>query len=148
MRGVDARTYLIIGDGECNEGQIWEGLMLAAHKKLDNLIVFCDNNGQQLDGYVKNVLDTGDLAAKFASFGFFTQSVNGHDPDAILQAIEKAKANTGAPSMIVLKTKKGYGCTFTEDQEFNHHVIFTEEQMREALAVAQATLEKEAAACR
>jgi transketolase len=136
MRNQDARTYLIIGDGECNEGQVWEGLMLAAHKKLDNLIVFCDKNGQQLDGYVKNVLDTGDLAEKFAAFGFFTQSVGGHDTAAIEKAVQAAGTNKGAPSMIVLNTKKGWGCTFAEDQEFNHHIAFTPEQMAEALEVA------------
>jgi transketolase len=140
LRGFDARTYLIVGDGECDEGQVWEGLMLAAHKKLDNLIVFCDKNGQQLDGYVKDVLDTGDLAAKFASFGFFTQSVNGHDTAAIenaaLAAVKEGAASH-RPSMIVLNTKKGYGCTFAEDQEFNHHIAFTEEQMNGALAAAR-----------
>jgi len=149
LRGYDARTFLIIGDGECNEGQVWEGLMLAAYRKLDNLIVFCDKNGQQLDGYVKNVLDTGDLAEKFRAFGLFTQSVDGHDPDAILQAVERAKAHTGEPSMIVLNTKKGYGCTFAEDQEFNHHIAFAAEQMREALEAARKRLDsaREAAVC-
>jgi transketolase len=144
MRGTDAKTYLIIGDGECNEGQVWEGLMLAAHKKLDNLIVFCDKNGQQLDGYVKNVLDTGDLADKFQAFGFFTQSVNGHDTAAIEKAVLTATRNTDRPSMIVLNTKKGFGCTFAEDQEFNHHIAFTPEQMAEALAAAQKKLEEAA----
>jgi len=137
MRGMDARTYLIIGDGECNEGQVWEGLMLAAHKKLDNLIVFCDKNGQQLDGYVKNVLDTGDLADKFRAFGFFTQSVDGHDTAAVEKAVQTAISNKGAPSMIVLATKKGYGCTFAENQEFNHHIAFTDEQMTQALEAAE-----------
>jgi transketolase len=142
MRGIDAKTYLIIGDGECNEGQVWEGLMLAAHKKLDNLIVFCDKNGQQLDGYVKNVLDTGDLAEKFAAFGFFTQSIDGHCTEAVEKAIQAAIANKGAPSMIVLNTKKGCGCTFAENQEFNHHIAFTPEQMAEALAAAEKRLEE------
>ena len=142
LRGQDAKTYLIVGDGECNEGQVWEGLMLAAHKKLDNLIVFCDNNGQQLDGYIKNVLDTGDLAEKFRAFGFFTQSIDGHDTAAIAKAVEAAIGRKGEPAMIVLNTKKGYGCTFAEDQEFNHHIAFTPEQMGEALAAAQKRLEE------
>ena len=145
MRSQDARTYLIIGDGECDEGQVWEGLMLAAHKKLDNLTVFCDKNGQQLDGYVKNVLDTGDLADKFRAFGFFTQSVDGHDTAAIETAVQAAQTEGAAsrcPSMIVLNTKKGYGCAFAEDQEFNHHIAFTPEQMSEALAAAQKRLEE------
>ncbi|MCL2003429.1 MAG: transketolase [Oscillospiraceae bacterium] len=142
MRGCDARTYLIIGDGECNEGQVWEGLMLAAHRKLDNLIVFCDKNGQQLDGYVKNVLDTGDLADKFRAFGFFTQSIDGHDTAAVETAVKAAADNRKSPSMIVLNTKKGYGCTFAENQEFNHHIAFTPEQMTEALKAAQQKLEE------
>jgi transketolase len=144
MRGLQSRTYLIIGDGECNEGQVWEGLMLAAHRKLDNLIIFCDRNGQQLDGYVADVLDTHDLAEKFRAFRLFTQEVNGHDCGAIEQAVEKAKANNGTASMIVLNTKKGYGCTFAEDQEFNHHVAFTPEQMAEALAAAAKRAEEAA----
>jgi transketolase len=140
-----ARTYLIVGDGECNEGQVWEGLMLAAHKKLNNLIVFCDNNGQQLDGYIKNVLDTGDLADKFRAFGFFTQSVDGHCTAAIEKAVQAALRSEDSPSMIVLNTKKGRGCTFAEDQEFNHHIAFTPEQMAEALSEAEKRV-KEASA--
>ncbi|MDR1736805.1 MAG: transketolase [Oscillospiraceae bacterium] len=140
LSGFDARTYLIIGDGECDEGQVWEGLMLARHRKLDNLTVFCDRNGQQLDGFVKDVLDTSDLAEKFAAFGFFTQTVNGHDTEEIAAAVEKAKANKESPSMIVLNTKKGYGCTFAEGQEFNHHIAFTAEQMKEALEYAEKNL--------
>ncbi len=140
LDGKGARTFLIIGDGECDEGQIWEGALFAPAKKLDNLIAFCDKNGQQLDGYVKNVLDTGDLAAKFSAFGWFTQSVDGHDIGAVQDAVEKALQNTGSPSMIVMNTKKGNGCPFVMDQEFNHHVQFTKEQMAEAVAYAQQVL--------
>ena len=141
-----ARTFLCIGDGECNEGQVWEGLMLAAHKKLDNLVVFCDKNNQQLDGYVKNVLDTDSLAEKFKAFGFYTQHIDGHDIAAVREAIENAKGNVGSPSMIVLETKKGNGCVFAEGQEFNHHIAFNKEQMDEALAAAQARLDQARAA--
>ncbi|MDR0248986.1 MAG: transketolase [Oscillospiraceae bacterium] len=137
LMGYPSRTYLIIGDGECNEGQVWEGLMLAAHKKLSNLTVFCDRNGQQLDGYVKNVLDTGDLAEKFAAFGFHTQTVGGHDTERIVAAVNRAKAQTDLPQMIVLNTVKGYGCTFAEGVEFNHHIQFTPEQMKEALTYVE-----------
>ena len=139
----DSRTYLIIGDGECNEGQVWEGLMLASHKKLDNLIVFCDRNRQQLDGWVENVLETGDMAAKFESFGFYTQTINGHSTEEIAAAIAKAQAeNGGKPSMIVMNTVKGYGCALTENQEFNHHVAFTADDMENSLAAARERLEK------
>lgn len=142
----DAHVFLCIGDGECDEGQVWEGLMLAAHKKLDNLIVFCDKNNQQLDGYVKDVLDTDSLVDKFKAFGLYTQYVNGHDITEVREAVENALKNTGRPSMIVLETKKGHGCTFAEDQEFNHHIAFTQEQMDGALAVAQKRLEEARAA--
>jgi transketolase len=137
LRGTDARTYLILGDGECNEGQIWEGLMLAAHKKLDNLTVFCDYNRKQLDGYLEEVLDMGDLSEKFRSFGFFTQSIDGHDTAAIHTALQKTETTKGVPSMIVLNTKKGYGCTFAEDVYANHHIAFKQEQMDEAIAAAK-----------
>ena len=141
LDGQGARTYLIIGDGECDEGQIWEGALFAPHYKLDNLIAFCDMNGQQLDGYVKNVLDTGDLAAKFAAFGWSTQSVDGHDTDALWEAVQNAQNNTGSPSMIVMHTQKGYGCIFAENREFNHHIAFTEAEMDEAMAKAEGALE-------
>jgi len=135
--GSPAKTYLILGDGECNEGQIWEGLMLAAHKKLDNLVVFCDYNKKQLDGYLEEVLDMGDLAEKFRSFGFFTQSVDGHDTAAIEFALQNAARTKDVPSMIVLNTKKGYGCTFTEDVYANHHTVFTPEEMAKAIKAAE-----------
>ncbi len=137
---TDARTFLIVGDGECDEGQVWEGLMFAAHQKLDNLTVFCDRNGQQLDGYVKDVLDTTDLAEKFAAFGFYTQTVDGHDVDAIAEAVAKADAHKGAPSMIVLNTRKGNGCFFVEGFESNHHVQFTAEQIDESIHSAEKRL--------
>ncbi len=140
LDGAGARTFLVIGDGECDEGQIWEGALFAPHYKLDNLIAFCDKNGQQLDGYVKNVLDSGDLAAKFAAFDWYTQEVDGHDIGAVSAAVENALKNTGRPSMIVLNTKKGNGCPFVMDQEFNHHVQFTAEQMNAALELARGVL--------
>jgi len=141
MNGVDSYTYLILGDGECNEGQIWEGAIFAAHNKLDHLIAFVDWNKQQLDGYTADVMDMGDIEAKFASFGWYVQTVNGHDTFEILEAVQNAKANTGSPSMIVLNTKKGHGCTFAEDVESNHHMSFTKEQMDEAISYAAKRLE-------
>ncbi len=141
MSGMDARTYLLLGDGECNEGQVWEALMLAAHKKLHNLIIFCDRNSQQLDGYCKDVLDTHDLAEKFRSFGCFTQVIDGHDTDGIADAIKAAHNQPEAPSMIVLNTKKGKGCNFAEDQEFNHHYALTEDMIDNAIAKAEEHLE-------
>lgn len=140
MNRSDSVTYLILGDGECNEGQIWEGAMFAAHQKLDNLIAFVDWNRQQLDGYTKDVLDMGDLSEKFRAFGWHVQEIDGHDTGAILGAVARARGAVGRPSMIVLNTVKGHGCTFAEGVESNHHMSFTKEQMDTAIAAAMARL--------
>lgn len=141
MNGSDSVTYLILGDGECNEGQVWEGAMFAAHQKLDNLIAFVDSNKQQLDGFTKDVLDMGDIGGKFAAFGWFVQSVDGHDPGAIQDAVEAAKENKGSPSVIILNTVKGYG-TFAAGLENNHHMSFTKEQIEQAIREANARIEE------
>ncbi len=133
LDGSDRMTYLIIGDGECDEGQIWEGAMFAAHHKLDNLICFVDNNKQQLDGMISDVLDLGDIGAKFASFGWHVQNVNGHDCGAIQTAVNVAKNQKGKPSVIVLDTEKGYGCSFSEGVCPNHHQSFTPMEMEQAI---------------
>jgi transketolase len=137
----DSITYLILGDGECDEGQIWEGVMFASHHKLDNLITFVDCNKQQLDGFTKDILDTGDMGEKFAAFGWFVQTVNGHDTGAILDAVAAAKNNKGRPSVIMLDTVKGYGSTFAEGIDGNHHMSFTKELMEESIRKAQERLE-------
>jgi len=140
-------VYTIIGDGESDEGQIWEGALFGgAHKSgLSNLIAFTDANKQQLDGFVKDILDLGDLAAKWRAFGWFTQEVNGHDfaeLDAAIEAAQKQAATPGAlPSMIVMHTIKGKGCSFAEGVEKNHSMAFNLEKAHEAIAA----LEKEAA---
>ena len=136
MSGRDSRTYLIVGDGELDEGQNWEGFMFAAAHKVDNLVCFIDKNGQQLDGYTKDVLDTGDIAAKLKAFGWNTQEMG-----AIMKAIKTAISTKGVPSAIVLDTKKGHGCTFAEGVLANHHMNFTPEQMEEALKAANERLE-------
>jgi transketolase len=141
MSKSDSITYLIMGDGECNEGQVWEGAMFAAHHKLDNLIAFVDSNKQQLDGFTKDILDMGDIGDKFRSFGWFVQKVNGHDTGAILAAVTAAKANHNSPSMIVLDTVKGNG-TFAAGIDGNHHMSFTKEQMEEAIKAVTERLEE------
>jgi transketolase len=131
------RVYTIIGDGESDEGQIWEGALFAASQKLSNLIAFTDYNKQQLDGYTKDIIDLGDLASKWASFGWFTQEVDGHDIEALDGAVEKALAQSGKPSMIVMDTLKGKGCNFAEGVEKNHSMAFNLEKAREAIAVLE-----------
>ena len=141
-------TFLILGDGECNEGQVWEGAMFAAHYKLGRLIAFIDWNKQQLDGYTRDIIDMGDLSEKFKAFGWHTQTVDGHDPGKIKAAITEAKAVTDKPSMIVLDTIKGYGCNFAQGIAANHHMNFTHEQIDKAIDAASRRLEAARAAAR
>lgn len=142
----DSYTYLIVGDGELNEGQIWEGVMFASQYKLDNLITFVDRNKQQLDGYTKDIMDMGDIGGKFAAFGWNVINVDGHDPAAVRDAIEVAKSVKGKPTVIVLDTIKGHGCTFAEGITSNHHINFKKEQMDEAMEVAVKRLQEAKAA--
>lgn len=129
----DNYTYLLIGDGECDEGQIWEGALYAPQHKLDHLIAFVDFNKQQLDGYTKDILNLGDIRQKFEDFGWNAIKVDGHDTQAIYQAIEEAKKQHDKPTMIVLDTQKGKGCDFAEGVLYNHHMTFTKEQCDEAI---------------
>jgi transketolase len=132
--------YAIIGDGESQEGQIWEAAMLAAHKKLNNLIAFLDFNNMQIDGYVSEVNSLGDPEEKWKAFGWNTQLVDGHDCDAILEAIKMAKKEKEKPSMIILKTIKGKGVSFIEAAgTANHNMPLTDEQY----ALAMKELEQE-----
>ena len=131
---IDARVYSIIGDGESDEGQVWEGAMFAASQKLSNFIAFTDYNKQQLDGYTKDIIDLGELDAKWREFGWFTQRVDGHDIAALDDAIEKAQAQNERPSMIVMDTIKGKGCFFAEGIEKNHSMAFNMEKAKEAIA--------------
>lgn len=122
LAGSDARTYLFLGDGECDEGQVWEAMLFAAQQKLDHLTVFVDYNKKQLDGYVKEVLELGELQDKFAAFGFHVERVDGHDIEAIDDAISRCHAVTGKPTCIVLDTIKGKGLPEIEAMELNHHI--------------------------
>lgn len=112
---INSYVYLVLGDGECDEGQIWEGALFAGTKKLNNIIAFVDQNLKQLDGYTKDICDVGDLRKKFEDFGWFAQEVNGNDVEEIKNAIEIAKLQVEKPSMIVLHTEKGKDCTFAQD---------------------------------
>jgi len=146
MDGKDSYTYLVLGDGECNEGQVWEGAMFAAQYKLDKLIAFVDLNGQQLDGYTQDIMDMRNMGERFAAFGWFVQEVNGHDIGEIVNAVTAAKANTGKPNAIILHTKKGNGCYFAEGIKDNHHMNFKPEQINEAIKRTEAALEAAKAA--
>jgi transketolase len=122
MDGKGARTYLFVGDGECNEGQVWEAALFANQQRLDNLIMFVDYNHKQLDGTTEEVNDMGDMAAKFAAFGWSVQSIDGGDVEAIEAAVMAAQAMAGKPSCIVLNTVKGAGVPCIEAIALNHHI--------------------------
>ena len=139
MLGKDNYTYLLLGDGESQEGQVWEGALYAPQHKLSHLIAFLDYNHQQLDGYTKDICDLGDMRQKFQDFGWYALEVDGHDVDAIYDAIALAKHQQEKPTMIVLQTQKGKGCFFAEGIKYNHHMRFSKEQCEEAIA----RLEKE-----
>lgn len=132
LAGKDLTVYAVMGDGEIQEGQIWEACMYAGAHQLDNLIGIVDSNKVQLDGTVKEVLDTGDLKAKFESFGFFVQSIDGHDVEAVSDAVDRAKAEKGRPSMIIANTVKGKGVSFMEGQSAWHGKTPNEEQFQAA----------------
>lgn len=130
----NATIYCIIGDGESQEGQVWEALMYASQKKLDNLIIFIDNNGMQIDDYVKNLNALDNLKARYDSFGYFTQEIDGNDIEQIDNAIVKAKENKGQPSMIILNTIKGKGVSFVEEALVNNHSMpITSELLEKAI---------------
>ncbi len=134
IKHSDGYVYVIVGDGELQEGQNWEAAMFAANKKLDNLIVFVDNNKMQIDGLTKDVMNIEDIEAKFKAFGFETSRVDGHDHAAIDNAICIAKADAGAPHCIVLDTVKGKGVRFYENMGVGvHSTTVDAEQYKKAL---------------
>lgn len=138
----DSYTYLILGDGETQEGQIWEAALYAAQAKLDNLVTFVDCNKKQLDGYVKDINDVGDIGAKFESFGWYSQTIDGSSAADIYNAVQQAKLYKGKPSVIVLNTIKGQGWSIAENTASNHHMTVSREQMNQAIEELQQKLEK------
>ena len=129
----DYRTYVIIGDGESQEGQVWEATMFAAHYKLDNLCLIVDNNGLQIDGRVADVMNTMPYESKFEAFGWHVITVDGHDIEAILNALKEAETVKGQPTVIVAKTTKGKGVSFMEDQAGWHGKAPNDEQYEQAV---------------
>lgn len=120
-------TYCILGDGECDEGQVWEAALFCAQQKLDNLTAFVDYNKQQLDGAVDEICRLGNLRLKFEEFGWYVQEVDGHHVAEIYEAVYSAKSHKGQPSMIILHTHKGQGCEYALSQPICHHLPVTKE---------------------
>jgi transketolase len=132
--------YLILGDGECDEGEVWEMALFANHYKLTRMITFIDANKQQVDGFTRDIMQVDDLATKFNAFGWYTQTIDGHDVEAIYDAIEKAKAQHEKPSLIVLNTIKGKGVTMWESKINNHNANINQEQLEIALLELNQTM--------
>lgn len=142
MQGKDYRTYCLCGDGEIQEGQIWEAAMFAGHRKLDNLCVIVDNNNLQIDGTVEDVCSPYPIDEKFKAFNFHVININGNDFDEIDRAFDEAKSHKGEPTAIIAHTIKGKGVSFMEDKAGWHGKAPNEEEYK----IAMEELEKEAAA--
>ena len=133
LDGKDYRVYSLLGDGELEEGEVWEASMFAGHHKLDNLCVIVDNNGLQIDGPVSEVGGPEPIDEKFKAFGFDVQVINGNDFDAIEKGIEHAKTVKGKPSAIIAKTVKGKGVSYMENQVGWHGKAPNDEQYKTAM---------------
>ena len=138
--GKDYRTYTIVGDGESEEGQIWEAAMFASHYKLDNLCLIVDWNGLQIDGTVAEVMNPTPHDKKLEAFGFHVISIDGHDLEQIAAAFAEAKTVKGKPTAIIAKTIKGKGVSFMEDQVGWHGSAPNDEQYEKAVAEIKAAM--------
>ena len=138
--GRDYRVYTVLGDGEIQEGQVWEAMMFAAHYSLDNLCVIVDNNGLQIDGAVDQVMSPYPIDKKLEAFGLFVQVIDGHDFSAMEKALAAARQEKGRPSAIVMKTVKGKGVSFMENQVSWHGSAPNAEQYEQAMAELKAAL--------
>ena len=127
------RTYVICGDGECDEGMIWEAAMAASHYKLDNLLMILDHNGLQIDGRNEDVMNNAPLGEKFAAFGWNVFGVDGHDIDAVTEACKAAETVKGKPTVIIAETIKGKGVSFMENQAGWHGKAPNDEELAIAL---------------
>ncbi len=138
LSGDTYRVYTLVGDGEIQEGQVWEAAMLAGHRKLDNLVVIVDNNNLQIDGPIDEVNSPYPIDKKFEAFNFHVINIDGHDFDAIDAAFKEARQTKGQPTAIIAKTVKGKGVSFMENQASWHGAAPNDEQY----AIAMADLEK------
>lgn len=133
MDGAGYRVYALLGDGEIEEGQVWEATMFAGHHKLDNLCLFVDNNGLQIDGTVEDIGGPEPIGEKFRAFGFDVQEIDGHDLDAIDGVLQHAKTVKGKPSAVIARTVKGKGVSFMENQVSWHGKAPNQQQYEAAM---------------
>ena len=134
MSGADFRVYTLLGDGEIEEGQVWEAAMFAGHRKLDNLVVIVDNNGLQIDGKVENVCSPYPIGEKFKAFNFHVIEIDGNDMQQIREAFAQARSTKGMPTAIVAHTVKGKGVSFMEGQVGWHGKAPNDEEYKIAMA--------------
>jgi len=127
------RVYVLLGDGECDEGQVWEAAMAAAHFKVDNLVAIVDNNGQQIDGWNRDVMNLDPFDKKWQAFGWRVIEVDGHDLTQLINAFEQAKSAKGQPTVIIAHTIKGKGVSFMENNPSFHGKAPNAEEMEIAL---------------
>lgn len=133
MDGRDYRTYTLLGDGEIEEGQVWEAAMFAGHRKLDNLCVIVDNNNLQIDGELEHVCSPYPIDKKFEAFNFHVINIDGNDYDQLEKAFAEARATKGMPTAIVAKTVKGKGVSFMENQAGWHGMAPNDAQLAQAI---------------
>ena len=127
------KVYTLLGDGEVQEGIVWEAAMSAAHYKLDNMVAFLDYNGLQIDGKTEDVMNLGSIVDKFKAFGWNVIEIDGHDFDQIFAALDMAKETVGKPTMIVAKTIKGKGISFMENEAGWHGTAPSDNDLERAL---------------
>ena len=139
-RGSSARVYTLLGDGEIQEGQVWEACMFAAHYKLDNLCVIVDNNGLQIDGPVSQVMSPYPIDEKLAAFGFHVRTIDAHDFDQIEDAFHEARTVKGQPSAIILKSTKGKGVSYMENNVGWHGKAPNDAEYEQAMKELSAAL--------
>ncbi len=139
-QGKSARVYTLLGDGEIQEGQVWEACMAAAHYKLDNFVAIVDNNGLQIDGRVADVMSPYPIVDKLVAFGFHTIAIDGHDYDQIEAAFNEAKTVKGKPTAIVMKTTKGKDVSFMEDKAAWHGKAPNDAERDQAISELKAIL--------
>lgn len=133
---LDSRSYrvfVLLGDGECDEGQVWEAIMAAAHFKADNLVAIVDHNKQQLDGWTKDIMNLGSLGEKWRSFGWEVLEVDGHNLSQVVAALEEARKGKGKPVVVIAHTVKGKGISFMENNLDFHGKAPTPEEAQKAL---------------
>ena len=138
--GKTCRVYTLLGDGEIQEGEVWEAMMFAHHYKLDNLCVIIDNNGLQIDGNVDDVMSPYPIADKLRAFGFGVKEIDGHDFDQLEAAFDEARATKGVPFAIIMKTVKGKGVSFMEGKAGWHGKAPNDEEYAQAMSELQAQL--------